>query len=62
MRYAKEDTTTAGVNGIGQFSLGYQGFSFNRVLIRIGYKASYVFEKHQGLLLQGGEFSVGYML
>ncbi|MDX1959075.1 MAG: hypothetical protein SFU98_10920 [Leptospiraceae bacterium] len=62
VRYTKDDVTTSGINGIGQFTIGYAGFSFNRIIIRIGYKASYILEKQDGLFLQGGEFSIGYIL
>ncbi len=41
---------------------GYQGFSFDRILIRLSVKSISIFDKGNSLRLDGGEFSLGYAI
>lgn len=62
LRLVERQTSISGFIPAGYFALGWQGLSFNKVIIRIGGKLTLIREANSNLLLEGVDMSVGYML
>ncbi len=62
LKLIDRQTSITGFIPAGYFAFGWQGLSFNKVVLRIGCKATYIRESNSGVLLEGADISVGYML